>query len=88
MPLPRNPVIRAGAILRKGGAHVKSVSGTRHRGKLDLRDEIDEWFEESDDSDLTTHQRKAEGGGKPPSRSQPALISAILKAPYSLTAIR
>ena len=88
MPLPRNPVIRAGALLRKGGAHVKSVSGKRHRGKLDLRDEIDEWFEDSDDSDLTTQQCKAEGGSEPPSGSQPALITVFLNTHYSLTAIR
>jgi len=72
MPLPRNPVIRAGALLRKG----------------DLRDEIDEWFEDSDDSDLTTQQCKAEGGSEPPSGSQPALITVFLNTHYSLTAIR
>ena len=69
MPLPRNPVVRAGAILRKGGAHSKSVSGQRQRRKLDLRDEIDDWFDDADDAiDLPT-QRIAEGGQEPPSGS-------------------
>ena len=39
----RNPVVRYGTILRKGGAHTKSVSGTRHRSKRQLDDEIDEY---------------------------------------------
>lgn len=46
MPERRNPVVRAGAILRKGGAHTKSVSGQRHRQKLRVDDAIDDWYED------------------------------------------
>lgn len=68
MPLPRNPVIRAGAILRKGGAHTKSASGQRHRGKLSLRDEIDDWFDEADDDlNPSATQARSRGGDQPPS---------------------
>jgi len=45
MPIPRNPVVRAGALLRKGGVHKQSASGHRHQGKRQLDDEIDDWFE-------------------------------------------
>jgi len=44
MPTRRNPVVRAGAILRKGGVHRQSASGHRHQGKRALDDELDEWF--------------------------------------------
>ena len=86
MPVRRNPVVRAGAILRKGGAHVKSVSGQRHRGKLQLRDELDEWFYESDDTEQTPHQCNAEGGNKPPSGSYLVILTHATS--YNLTAIR
>lgn len=49
MPERRNPVVRTGAILRKGGVHTKSVSGQRHRQKLRVDDAIDEWYEDIDD---------------------------------------
>jgi len=45
MPTRRNPVVRAGALLRKGGVHRQSASGHRHQGKRALDDEIDDWFE-------------------------------------------
>ncbi len=41
----RNPVVRFGALLRKGGAHTESVSGKRHRSKRQLDDEIDDYYE-------------------------------------------
>ena len=44
MPLPRNPVVRTGAILRKGGVHTQSASGLRHQSKRSLDNEIDDWF--------------------------------------------
>jgi len=44
MPTRRNPVVRHGALLRKGGAHTKTVSGQRHQSRLELEDEIDEYF--------------------------------------------
>lgn len=87
MPLPRNPVVRAGAILRKGGAHSKSVSGQRQRRKLDLRDEIDDWFDDADDAiDLPT-QCKAEGGREPPSGSD-AVWLQIDRQPISVQQCR
>lgn len=46
MPERRNPVVRAGAILRKGGAHTKSVSGRRQADRLSVDDAIDDWYEE------------------------------------------
>ena len=48
MPERRNPVVRSAAILRKGGAHTKSVSGQRQRQRLRLDDAIDEWYEDTD----------------------------------------
>jgi len=44
MPTRRNPVVRHGALLRKGGAHTKTVSGQRHQSRLQLEDEIEEYF--------------------------------------------
>ena len=44
MPTRRNPVVRYGALLRKGGAHTKSVSGERHQSRRQLDDEIDDYF--------------------------------------------
>jgi hypothetical protein len=91
MPVRRNPVVRAGAILRKGGVHTKSVSGQRHRGKIDLRDEIDEWLDDSDDTYLIPHPCKAEGGDEPPSGSTvcvPLLLVIDTHFNYSLTASR
>ena len=44
MPTRRNPVVRHGALLRKGGAHTKTVSGQRHQSRLQLEDEIDDYF--------------------------------------------
>jgi len=49
MPERRNPVVRTGAILRKGGVHTKSVSGQRHRQRIRIDDAIDEWFEDTRD---------------------------------------
>jgi len=54
MPIPRNPVVRAGAILRKGGVHTKSASGLRHQSKRVLDNEIDEWFN-TDAADADSH---------------------------------
>ena len=48
MPTRRNPVVRAGAILRKGGVHRQSASGHRHQSKRALDDELDEWFVDGD----------------------------------------
>lgn len=53
MPERRNPVVRAGAILRKGGAHTKSVSGQRHRQRLRVDDAIDEWYDQINDQSAT-----------------------------------
>lgn len=47
MPTRRNPVVRAGALLRKGGVHRQSASGHRHQGKRKLVDEIDNWYEDA-----------------------------------------
>ncbi|OED39352.1 hypothetical protein AB833_15575 [Chromatiales bacterium (ex Bugula neritina AB1)] len=66
MPLPRNPVIRTGAILRKGGAHTKSVSGQRQLGKRGLLDEIDDWFDDRDEDNDSSLAKKTEGGKMPP----------------------
>jgi len=46
MPSRRNPVVRHGALLRKGGAHTESVSGKRHQSKRQLDDEIDEYYDQ------------------------------------------
>ena len=54
MPTRRNPVVRAGAILRKGGVHRQSASGHRHQGKRSLCDELDDWFAEEQDADDST----------------------------------
>lgn len=51
MPTRRNPVVRAGAILRKGGVHRQSASGHRHQGKRSLCDELDEWYADEQDAD-------------------------------------
>ena len=58
MPTQRNPVVRHGAILRKGGAHTKSVSANRHQSKRQLDDEIDDYFDEIESS-RNTVRRKA-----------------------------
>jgi hypothetical protein len=54
MPTRRNPVVRTGAILRKGGVHRQSASGHRHQGKRSLCDELDEWFADEQDTDDST----------------------------------
>lgn len=46
MPERRNPVVRAGALLRKGGVHTRSVSGQRQANRLSVDNAIDEWYEE------------------------------------------
>ena len=46
MPTRRNPVVRHGALLRKGGAHTESVSGKRHQSKRQLDDEIDDYYDQ------------------------------------------
>jgi hypothetical protein len=59
MPLPRNPVVRAGAILRKGGVHRQSASGHRHQSRRSLEDELNDWYaeqHESVDEQLTDEQ--------------------------------
>lgn len=54
MPERRNPVVRSGAILRKGGVHTDSVSGQRQRQKLRVDDAIDEWYDDfNDNTDAT-----------------------------------
>jgi len=65
----RNPVVRYGTILRKGGAHTKSVSGTRHRSKRQLDDEIDEYF-----NDSRSRKEHAKGNGKGQRRSAPSSL--------------
>lgn len=57
MPTQRNPVVRHGAILRKGGAHTKSVSAGRHQSKRQLDDEIDEYFDENESSQNTVNRK-------------------------------
>ena len=62
MPNERNPVVRSGTILRKGGAHTQSVSGQRHQSKRQLDDEIDEYFNEDREkprSNLTRSGKRA-----------------------------
>ena len=46
MPTRRNPVVRYGALLRKGGAHTKSVSGKRHQSRRQLDDEIYDYYQQ------------------------------------------
>ena len=65
MPPERNPVVRHGAILRKGGAHTKSVSGIRHQSKRQLDEEIDEYFDNH-------RSRKKRGIGTDKGRSKSA----------------
>ncbi|MGH8474891.1 MAG: hypothetical protein ACRER2_03825 [Methylococcales bacterium] len=45
MTRKRNPIARD-PILRKGGTHVQSKSGRRHRDKHTLKDEIRTYFQE------------------------------------------
>lgn len=53
MPTRRNPLVRYGALLRKGGAHTKTVSGQRHRSKRQLDDEIDDYLQQREKSQTT-----------------------------------
>ena len=69
MPPERNPVVRHGAILRKGGAHTKSVSGARHQSKRQLDDEIDEYY---DDINSSTNISKRKNKGQ--SKSAPSFF--------------
>jgi len=66
MPTRRNPVVRHGALLRKGGAHTKTVSGQRHQSRLELEDEIDEYFlhRENPHSKPDTNSGKRENRGR------------------------
>jgi len=52
MPKRRNPVVRDGSLLRKGGVHTKSQSGNRQRLKRQISSEIDEWKQTLDQSTL------------------------------------
>lgn len=58
MPIRRNPVVRAGAILRKGGVHLTSKSGRRQRCKRALCNELSDWYIERGDS-----EQQADSGG-------------------------
>lgn len=79
MPERRNPVVRAGAILRKGGVHTKSVTGQRHRQKLRVDDAIDEWYDTivdepaQDDSNVGKRHNK-KGNKKGQSDTAPYLF--------------
>jgi len=66
MPTRRNPVVRQGALLRKGGAHTKTVSGQRHQSRLDLEDEIDDYFlnQENPNSESDTGSDKKRETGQ------------------------
>lgn len=77
MPTGRNPVIRHGMILRKGGVHTTSVSGERHRSRRQLDDEIDEYFEDKAFSDNRSNQRgkKSIGNTKGADKSAPFLLA-------------
>ena len=68
----RNPVVRYGTILRKGGAHTKSVSGTRHRSKRQLDEEIDEYF------DNRSRKGGNKGTGKGRSNSAPSYLCNLV----------
>ena len=85
MPNERNPVVRSGTILRKGGAHTQSVSGQRHQSKRQLYDEIDEYFNEDREkprSNLTRSGKRAihkkRGGSKPSLFFITSIIALIL----------
>ena len=60
MPTRRNPVVRHGALLRKGGAHTKTVSGQRHQSRLQLEDEINDYFLHRE----KPHSKPDNGSGK------------------------
>lgn len=64
MSTRRNPVVRYGALLRKGGVHTQSVSGKRHQSKRQLDDEIDEYFNQREKLQRKT---KKERGDSAPS---------------------
>lgn len=67
MPERRNPVVRSAAILRKGGAHVKSVSGQRQRTRLAVEDALDEWQMQQAEDTYNTAQDTEDGEGPPSS---------------------
>lgn len=69
MPLPRNPVVRAGAILRKGGVHRQSASGHRHQGRRALEDELDDWYADQHEQ-LVDQQPIDEQGSDAPKNRQ------------------
>lgn len=58
MPTRRNPVVRYGALLRKGGAHTKSVSGERHQSRRQLDDEIDDYYQQRVNSPRKTKKER------------------------------
>jgi len=73
MATTRNPVVRYGALLRKGGAHTKSVSGQRHQSKQSLDDEIDEYFNER-----TRSEKQPESTEKGRNSTAPSSIYRLL----------
>jgi len=50
MPKRRNPVVRYGEILRKGGVHTSNSSNNRRRLKRQLEDEMGDWEEDRQES--------------------------------------
>jgi len=74
MPTRRNPVVRHGALLRKGGAHTKTVSGQRHRSKRQLDDEIDDYLQHREKSQ-NTPETGTEKGQK---NSAPFLLGILI----------
>ncbi len=76
MPI-RNQVVRHGAILRKGGAHTSNVSGQRHQSKRQLDDEIDDYFNQSEDPDLNTSDTKGKPTNKGRRNSAPSSLHAL-----------
>jgi len=66
MPVRRNPVVRAGALLRKGGVHTTSATGKRQRSKLDLNNEIEEWLDDTNDDERADKKVTAKGRDSAP----------------------
>lgn len=69
MPARRNPVVRYGALLRKGGVHTESVSGKRHQSRRQLNDEVDEYLEQRDN--IKRKNKKERNDSAPSSTSNP-----------------
>lgn len=88
MPTRRNPVVRYGALLRKGGAHTESVSGARHQSKRQLDDEIDDYFNQHRDDGLSIGQppgtQKTTNSKNPPKHTRKGRSSSAPSALWRL----